>query len=207
MANNVFYNSGSDDWVIIERYDVNDVSFLKKSVDNIIDEYKITSSILNKSTKGINAEQYNLLPHLHHDVQYGIPLINHVKNMVQTTLNRTVKRLRAAWTVRGYENSFHTMHNHNPKYVAANVNVNVVNKPQSPYGVSTVTYLDVPCNIEDHRTGDFYAVIQDSNKENFNFVHSPKIGDILIFPIWVYHGSVPQSDGLRQTLSLDFELV
>jgi len=207
MSNNVFYNSGSDDWIIIERYNIRDVSFLKSSVDSIIDEYKITSSILNKSTKGINAEQYNLLPYLHHDAQYGIPLINHVKNMVQTTLKRTVKQLKAAWTVRGYENSFHTMHNHNPKYIT-NIGINVNgSNTQSPYGVSTVTYLDVPCNIEPHRTGDFYAILQDRNNENFNFVHSPKIGDVLIFPIWVYHGSVPQSNGLRQTLSLDFELM
>jgi len=196
------YNSGSDDWFILEHCDANDVLTIKGSIDNIIDDYKITSSILNKSTRGVNAEQYDLLPYLHDDARYGIPLINIIKHKVQEALNRPVKKLKAAWTVLGYENSFHTIHNHNPKKIFNNTSTN------SPYGVSTVTYLNLPyIGNDDHRTGDFYAIIQDSNKENLKFVHSPKIGDILIFPIWVYHGTVPQSDGLRQTLSLDFELI
>ena len=45
------------------------------------------------------------------------------------------------------------------------------------------------------------------DKENFNFIHFPKVGDILIFPNWVYHGTEPQAIGLRQTLNLDFEIV
>jgi hypothetical protein len=36
---------------------------------------------------------------------------------------------------------------------------------------------------------------------------SPKIGDFFIFPIHVLHGTYPQSEGIRQTLNLDFEVL
>ena len=35
----------------------------------------------------------------------------------------------------------------------------------------------------------------------------PKLGDLIIMPIHIFHGAYPQSKGTRQTLNMDFEVV
>ena len=188
--------SESSDWVIIEKFNIDDVLFLKKSVNSIVRNFNIGSCTHNKSTRGENVKQHDLFQYLH-DPRYGLPLLNKIKLKIQNALlceNKTIKQinLKSAWTVLGYENSFHAIHRHN----------------QKKYNhFASIIYLNVPDINDSYRTGEFYAILQDSKKENFKFTHSPKVGDILIFPNWVYHGTVPQSVGLRQTLNIDFELL
>ena len=186
------------DWILVEKINMDDVLFLKKSVSTLVRNFNIESCKHNKSTKGENAKQYDLFNYLH-DPRYGIQLLNKIKFEIQKSLVRENKmdthkqlNLKSAWTVLGYENSFHTIHRHNQR--ACN-------------HIATIIYLSVPEVVDSIRSGAFYAILQDSDKENFNFIHFPKVGDILIFPNWVYHGTEPQAIGLRQTLNLDFEIV
>ena len=93
------------------------------------------------------------------------------------------------WTVIGEEGSYHVTHKHNL------LNSNVKS------AISTVTYLKVPEKLNNDPSGKFYAFL----RSNELITISPKVGDIFIFPVWIYHGTYPQSKGTRQTLNLDFK--
>ena len=58
-----------------------------------------------------------------------------------------------------------------------------------------------------HFTGDTFLLLRDNNNNIHPLTFEPKIGDIYIFPVHVFHGTYPQHDGLRRTLNLDFEVV
>lgn len=188
--------SSDSDWIITSKVNTDDALFIKDSVDTLIHNFNIESYTHNKSTTGERAKQYDLFNYLY-DPRYGLPLLNKIKVEIKQILSHENKavndlHLKTAWTVLGYENSFHRVHNHYKKIV--------------PEHIAVVVYLSVS-DIDPCRTGAFYAILQDSKKENYKFAHYPEVGDILIFPNWVYHGTEPQADGLRQTLNLDFELV
>jgi hypothetical protein len=188
------YNS-HEDWLVVSKISTNDVLFLKKMVDALIDKFNIESCTHNKSTTGEGAKQYDLFNYMN-DSCFGLPLVDKVRSEVRTVLERENRlsryfTLKTAWTIFGYENSFHKIHNHNPKDYKH---------------IAVVIYLNIPDVIDQNRSGAFYAVLQDSSKINRNFIHYPDSGDMLIFPNWIYHGSEPQTCGLRQTLNLDFEI-
>ena len=188
ILKNMIYNSDSDDWLIVDNFSKDQVLLFKNSINKLIDNFNLKSDITGKSTKGLNAQQFDLFQHIT-DISHVVKI---VQTKVENVLLQKIKSVKSAWTVLGYENSFHTVHKHNTKIFNSHV--------------ATVTYLNMPNEYDEHRTGNFYAILQDANKVNFNFLHEPKEGDILIFPVWVYHGTMPQPKGLRHTLSIDFEL-
>lgn len=114
------------------------------------------------------------------------------------------KKLHAcsAWTVKGEEGSYHTIHEH------------------GPLNVSSVTYLEVPprpINLtpsteppKNNNQGQIYFVMDGGpynslSVPNFRLFHiTPQPGMIVIFPSWMLHGVYPQGPGIRRTLNIDF---
>jgi hypothetical protein len=183
------------DWLIIEKFEFSDTLFFKNEVNRIIVEKKIENNIQGKSTTGINCEQYDLFQYSN-DIQI---VIDKIKYKIETSLkeNNFISQnlslqIKSAWVVLGFENCFHTIHKHNSKCYSNHI--------------STVTYLNLPEN-DKNRSGNFYAILRDNENENNDYHHSPELGEIIMFPVWVYHGTYPQGKGLRQTLNMDFEVV
>jgi len=193
----------TDDWVILKVLNADETVFLKRSLENLITNSNIKSNTYNKSITGIKCERFDLFDYIN-DTSYGTPILKKVISVVNDALaaskltTKNVNRVNMAWTINGYENAFHTIHSHTPK--------NILFNQRRPFGISVSIYLTVPTVVDPLRTGNLYAVLQDRNKDNYTFSHHPEEGDVLIFPSWIYHGTVPQSPGLRQTLNFDFIL-
>lgn len=165
---------------------------LKTEIDETIKNNKIPNSTLGKSTTGVNSKQFNLFEYktnLSKVIDCINPIVeNHLK------LNGLLKsenslKITSMWTVLGNEGCFHTIHNHNKR------NIN---------HISTVTYLEISKN-NIFQPGSFFSILK-GPEENTVFEHHPNKGDILIFPVWVLHGTYPQGRGLRQTLNIDFAI-
>jgi len=184
-----------NDWLILEKFEHYDSLKFKEIIDNAVVKHNIQSITYGKSTTGINSKQYDLMSCLEsiHDVKLKIQdkIVYSLKknNFVSKESQLNIK---SAWTVLGFENCFHTIHKHNLKYMSNHI--------------STVTYLNLPENDE-NRPGNFYAILRDDMGENYDFNHNPSLGEIMIFPVWIYHGTYPQGKGLRQTLNMDFEII
>ena len=190
----------SSDWVILKLLNTNDILFLKDALETLVTNFNIQSNTHKKSITGMNCERFDLFQYMN-DTLYGIPMLKKVIMIVNEALvaskltTKKVNTVNMAWTINGYENAFHTIHSHSPR--------NIFTHCESD-GVSVIIYLTVPTLVDSLRTGDLYAVLQDCNKENYTFSHHPNEGDLLIFPNWIYHGTLPQAPGLRQTLNFDF---
>ena len=207
MSDNTVTVSRSDpyslDWVILKVLNTDETLFLKNALENLITNLNIQNNTYNKSITGINCERFDLFNYIN-DTSYGISISKKIIAVVNDALvaskitTKTVNTVSMAWTINGHENAFHTIHSHTPK--------NIVFNQRRPYGISVSIYLTVPNVVDPLRTGDLYAVLQDRNKDNYTFSHHPEEGDVLIFPSWIYHGTLPQSPGLRQTLNFDFIL-
>jgi hypothetical protein len=184
-----------NDWLILEKFEYYDVLKFKEIIDTAIIQNNIQSVTCEKSTTGINSQQYDLMNCLmsisdvRFKVQNKVELALKQNNVINENSRLNIK---SAWTVLGFENCFHTIHKHNLKCEANHV--------------STVTYLNLPEN-DKNRPGSFYAILKDNLGENTDFNHDPQFGEIIIFPVWVYHGTYPQGRGLRQTLNMDFEVI
>ena len=181
MANERSMNDQfNNDWIIIDNISITNISKIVKQ------GIKTTSSISldSKSSRGDNVKQYDLFEYLNNN-----PAIDKIKEKILLNLDRHLHlklnnlKLLSAWTVLGYKNSYHTLHKHNKKQ----------------NHVSSVLYLNV------QEEGIFYYVYK-KNEEIEYGSHKPQVGDLIIFPVWLWHGAYPQSQGLRQTLNLDFEI-
>jgi hypothetical protein len=102
---------------------------------------------------------------------------------------------KSAWTVKGQEGSYHTIHEHGPS------------------SISTIIYTEVPKkSIEDapYTTGSVYFVLDgnsyvDTAVPASRVMHvNPHEGMLIIFPSYLLHGVYPQGPGLRQTLNVDY---
>ena len=141
-----------------------------------------------KSTKGEKSKQYNLINFYNVDEKFT-SLVNKIKESVLLCLQKNnlhhIKNLSvvSCWTVYGEENGYHTIHRHNGYNVQH---------------FSTVTYLKTPVT-QNKNSGNFFYFANDDVHEII-----PIDGVMIIMPIWMLHGTYPQSKGLRQTLSVDF---
>jgi hypothetical protein len=138
-----------------------------------------------KSTQGINSFQIELtnideLSKLFLKAMKGVIEINNLKPT-------------SCWSVSGDEGSYHRIHRHLP---FKGENVEKTNR------ISTVLYLDVPSKTK-IADGDFYFVIKENN-EIKSYSIEPKVGDFIVMSANVFHGTYPQSKGLRRTLNMDF---
>ena len=107
-----------------------------------------------------------------------------------TSLLNSVKDY-VAWSVEGYEGSYHRMHRHGKKG-----NDHIRNNND----ISTVLYLNVP---DKDPKGQFYFLLEKEDGVKFDCIN-PEVGDLIIFPWSVYHGVYPQGPGLRKTINFDF---
>ena len=177
-----------NDWILrcnLQGY--YDVIRAKEKINSLILENNLPNDVSGKSTTGEGSTQYALLNYSSNEVFEGL------KNIIRALLidNNKIKkeqniRMLSAWTAVGVENTFHRIHRHN------NVGLN---------HISTVAYLSISDNTP-NKPGSFYAIVNNECMElNLN------LGDLLIFPVWVIHGSYPQGGGIRQTLNMDFEVI
>lgn len=174
------------DWLLIENIKIKNIIYqVKKKIKN-----KKPIDLEEKSTKGFKSKQYELFNnHLLKDNSTIVENIkNSIKNSIYKNFNKSYKlKLLSAWTVLGKENGYHTMHRHNVK---------------EKNHISSILYLNVPKKL----FGNFYCVFNKNNEINY-FEHVPKKGNLIIFPVWIFHGTYPQGKGLRHTLNLDFEII
>jgi len=182
-----------NDWGLIHQIDENATERIKNVVCEIIEKNQIQSDIKNRSPKG-NVEQFYLLPHeILYRKQKLFELINYLGNLTRNILleksildaseNLTYK---SSWSVVGKKDSYHTVHKHSFEN-------------SDKEGIVTILYLNVP-EKKDEKSGNFFSFFRN------NTVHEidPKVGNFIIIPSWIYHGTYPQSDGIRQTLNMDF---
>jgi hypothetical protein len=101
--------------------------------------------------------------------------------------------IEIGWTVTGEEGSYHTIHEHGND------------------GVSVIVYTEVPKHEDIFDNGMVYFVLQSDYHDGFMSPFqrlprfSPEEGLILIFPSWVVHGTYPQKEGTRTTVSFDLK--
>ena len=180
--------NGFKDWVIHHR--IEDITEIKKNVDSTT-ENKISMEDEGLSTKGKYSKQYVIS-------DFSDKRFEQINKEVQNILKIHFKenfKIWQAWTIHGYQYGYHTLHNHKGM------------KEEEPHAdICTVIYLDVPPR-DMHFTGEIFLLLRDKNNEIHPLTFEPKIGDIYIFPVHVFHGTYPQDKGLRQTLNLDFEVI
>jgi len=163
-----------------------DTKNYKMIIDNLVKDIKPVSDE-RYSTRGLNAKQYDL-----YDYKDSLSVIvDQIKIELKKIFNKSFYNLVAAWTVYGEENCYHIAHRHN----------------ENSNHISSVLYLSVPDNTNLHQSGNFYYFMKDK-QNNLLYNHlTPKLGDLYLMPIDMFHGTYPQSKGLRQTLNLDFEII
>jgi hypothetical protein len=174
------------EWII--KFNLQDAEFcnkIKDTIAQVISDVGLVSSTEYRSSKGKNIKQYDFYEFSDIFFSYS----EFVENVLRQ--NKIIKETDllkpvSCWTVTGEENSYHTFHQHN-------------NKEKNH--LATVLYLSLPDNNKD-QLGSFYAMINNSVKNI-----DPTAGDILVFPVHVYHGTYPQGPGIRQTLNIDYEIV
>ena len=138
-----------------------------------------------RSTQGINSSQTELtnidkLSKLFLEAMTDVIEVNNLKPT-------------SCWSVSGEEGSYHRIHRHLP---FDGEDVEKTNR------VSTVLYSDAPSQTK-IADGDFYFVIKEGN-EIKSYSIEPKVGDFIVMSANVFHGTYPQSKGLRRTLNMDF---
>jgi hypothetical protein len=168
-------------------FDKKTIFNLRKKVNKLCTKKNIID-ITQRSTRGKKSKQYNLYNQKEKLIDISNEIIKIFKEKI--TANATYN-LISSWTVIGKENSWHSCHKHNTK----------INH------LATVLYLDVPKKINTHQSGDFfYFLLKENNILEYNNI-IPKLGDLIIMPIHIFHGAYPQSKGTRQTLNMDFEVI
>ena len=168
------------DWAV---HTTIDVTGYKKILDRIT-KNKSPVSVKDRSTRGGDSKQYLIYEYRDRFLE----IQESVKKEVIRHTGKTNLNLLAAWTVLGYENSYHTVHNHN----------------DPTNHVATVLYLKVP-KPTFHKSGEFYFFTNNDGQIKYNEIQ-PQQGSLIIMPIHIWHGCYPQSKGLRQTLNMDFEI-
>jgi hypothetical protein len=168
-------------WLINKQINVDNY---KSIINNLLIEKE---DLVSKSTRGFNSEQYNLINYK----DKFKTIIESVKKELSLINSSVIYNLVSAWTVIGKENSYHTVHRHN----VDNIN-----------HIATVLYLEVP-SYNLHQPGEFYYFTNDNNNNIICNNIVPRNGTFIIMPIYLLHGSYPQSDAIRQTLNMDFEIV
>jgi hypothetical protein len=168
--------------------------------------YKFNISNIDKCTKIINDIIKNIRPedettcsykstqkgtqyNLKHFVHYFHDILFCIEECIKSCLNCSVK-LESIWTIIGEHGTYHTIHRHS-KYIDK---------------VSVVLYLQVPSE-QVSPEGSIYFF--DDNADNYSKsikIVTPKIGDLIIFPSSIFHGTYPQGHGTRQTLNMDFSI-
>ena len=204
----------SMDWIIKSTVKLDAILPIVDQLTNTLDKFKYqnhsgtggyftnSSGIrLRRSTRGPGGQQWEL----HGCREQGFQdLVMALKQKVKDEFNKKfdkdiVLSCVGAWTVKGQEHSYHTLHHHHRRYA---------NRPESaPKGgknfISVVTYLHVPKRRWDGDGAFYFAQLEDGILVAHHL--DPEPGTFVIMPSNMLHGAYPQPAGLRQTLNLDFE--
>tara|TARA_R110000751_G_C13756252_1_gene478776 strand:- start:78 stop:638 length:561 start_codon:yes stop_codon:yes gene_type:complete len=180
------------DWLIINKINKQNIeTHINKIVQKL--DPQPTDNI---TTHGKGSKQYSLYKHIK-DSKF----VDEIKDRIEKLLfdrfkEKVTINLVSSWTVYGQEHGYHVLHKH-------------AYKKDKVMNIASVVYLSVPEPVEEPRlkeTNNFYCILNNNNQITY-YTYKPAVEDILIFPIWLWHGSYPQSKGLRHTLNLDFEVV
>ena len=193
----------STDWLIITNINVKGL----KTQINKLTKKSIEVNVEERSTSGGVSRQYDIFSQIKYNAGLPTPsqkYFHYIRDEVQKALHLKFNhnfnlQYISGWTVKGEEHTYHTLHKHNYK--------NKVSVEKKNLEVASVVYLDVPKYDEKHSkdANNFYCVLNNEYIKYYSY--KPKIGDLIIFPIWLWHGSYPQTKGTRQTLNLDFKLL
>lgn len=176
------------DWVI--KLNLNSNNY-KTIINKKIKSLKAID-VTNKSTRGIKSRQYDLFETFKNDADLQF-ILGEIKKHIAESLKSRIEyafdlNILSAWTVIGKKASYHIVHKHNEKMSH----------------IATVLYLDTP-KLSVNEEGAFYFFLNDNNTVRY-YHFTPKTNDLIIMPVWIYHGVYPQGNGNRQTLNIDFEI-
>lgn len=178
----------NNDWVLKSNLNTSDYKII---INKKIKSLKV-ADITYKSTRGIKSKQYDLFEIFKNDSDLNfieIEIKKHLAECLKPVIDYNFNlSLLSAWTVIGKKGSFHTVHKHNEKMSH----------------IATVLYLDTP-KISVNEEGAFYFFLNENGTIR-NYQFTPKTNDLIIMPVWIYHGVYPQGDGNRQTLNMDFKI-
>lgn len=190
-------------WLIINQLsDISDIKDMLQDVDK--ENYAEFTS-----AKGKNSKQHYIIP------PSWMPNAEHVFpkdwNIIKEKYSSIIQKelvhhgifphiwtrlyAKSAWTVKGEEGSWHTIHEHGPN------------------SISTIIYTAIPKrNLNDppYTSGSVYFVMDGSCYSETSVpatrvMHiNPNEGMLIIFPSYMLHGVYPQGPGLRQTLNIDY---
>ena len=179
------------DWIIKTTVKLDAVLPTVDNLTNTLDAIDLSKEP--KSTKGNESVQWQLISVKDNE---WVELVEAIKIKIKEEWKKKFDQdillaLAGAWTVKGQEHSYHTLHNH----LKGNTDVSK--------RISTVIYLQMP---EKRWNGDgaFYFVIHEKEKL-ISYHIDPEPGTYVIMPSDMLHGAYPQPAGLRQTLNLDFQ--
>ena len=193
------------DWLLFSK--INNILDVKEQVNKTITNLKKVD-VKYKSTKGDLSEQYDLFDSFLYDKNF-LFILDKIKPFVINSVTEkkfieNIKDLKLinAWTVLGYKNSWHEIHNH-CEYGYQENPLKKLKKNQ----ISVVLYINVDKkSVKENNKGSFYFIINNNNDLEY-YTIKPETGKIIVFPVWLFHGTYPQGNGLRQTLNLDFEVI
>ena len=178
------------DWLIIDKLNVGKIDL---EVNKII-KNNAPKIMTDKSTHGKNSTQYKMTDNLKKNVVTKL-VTKKIKELLLSKFETNFDlNLISAWSVKGQEHGYHTLHKHD--YLEKKLHI------------ASVVYLSTPKMPKEEitrETNNFYCLL--NNKGNLTYyTYRPVDGDIMVFPVWLWHGAYPQSKGLRQTLNMDFEV-
>lgn len=179
------------DWLIIDKLNIGTIDLeINKIIKN--NNFKIMED---KSSHGKNSKQYNLTNHLKKNIVTNL-VAKKIKELLLSKFKSNFNlNLISAWSVKGQEHGYHTLHKHD--YLEKKLHI------------ASVVYLSTPKMPKEEitrETNNFYCLLNNGGNLSY-YTYRPVDGDIMVFPVWLWHGAYPQSKGLRQTLNIDFEAV
>ena len=178
-----------EDWIETHRLNQDSLDLINSEVESAINEHDLKNDKDGKSTSGENGLQYELRPFINQ-----FTFIENLTKIAEKTVrekglitdNQTLE-VCSLWSVIGGKGTYHRIHRHNKLGI-------------DHYSMVVYTHVD---QTQDELSGCFYAVLNDGEENDF-IEFSPEQGDVLMFPVWVCHGTYPQTTEKRQTLNLDF---
>jgi hypothetical protein len=180
------------DWIENHKLSTDSAQKIVDEIGETIKKFNVESDTKGKSTTGKNSLQYELLAYIE-NFQFTAPLTQVAENTLRSKglLSSTQKlEICSLWSVFGGKGTFHRVHRHNRVGV-------------DHYSMVVYAHAD---STNDETSGAFFAVLNDNDENDF-IEFAPETGDILMFPVWICHGTYPQQTEKRITLNLDFKIV
>ena len=195
--------TNNENWIMMTK--ITDLSIYKDCLDNLVHRpmpfYTSAKGKLSQQSYLVNKEAPVLLSD--EEIEKWTVVRDHLLTTVRNLLIHNCllplgwedMKVASAWTVSGYEGSFHSMHDHGFSTI------------------SSIVYTDVPPFDESnsyHKPGLPYFVVHGGPVSELSVPQHrvielmPHEGMLVVFPSFILHGVYPQGPGLRRTLNVDF---